>query len=433
MSGRRLDVTATQAVASMMAALTGAIAASGLGIAGTIIGAAFMSLAGTVGAAVYKHYLARSNERLRAAATNLAPKASRNAVAAAVLRRHLHLDPDETVHLRPDGQAVVETRDDADAQPAERTAAAGHRAGGPLRPDSADARVGPALPGAARSRRPARPDDVAGAGAAAAFARGDFAAAAVAADIAAAVLGDHTTLGHASLGYTAAEHPAADPADDGSSPADLRPTADLAEAADLGPAPDLGDAADLHSARLRPAAGLGAGGAGLGDRTAGLGDRTAGHGDRTGTDRTARLGAGGRSGSRRRRWLVLAGAVLGAFVVAMAAVTAVEAIAGKPLETLIWNRPGSGTTIGSVVGHPARQRPATVPSHSPAPSQTPSAQPSSTSPGLVSPTPTPTPTPTPAPSDSVAPSPGTSSGASTGTSAGAGTQAPGTPGTTPGQ
>jgi hypothetical protein len=50
MSGRRLDVTATQAVSSMLAALTGAIAASGLGIAGTIIGAAFMSLASTVGA-----------------------------------------------------------------------------------------------------------------------------------------------------------------------------------------------------------------------------------------------------------------------------------------------------------------------------------------------------------------------------------------------
>jgi hypothetical protein len=66
MSGRRLDVTGTQAVASMLAALTGAIAASGLGIAGTIIGAAFMSLAGTVGAAIYKHYLARSRERLRA-------------------------------------------------------------------------------------------------------------------------------------------------------------------------------------------------------------------------------------------------------------------------------------------------------------------------------------------------------------------------------
>jgi hypothetical protein len=87
MSGRRLDVTPTQAVSSLLATLTGAFAASGLGIAGTIIGAAFMSLASTVGAAIYKHYLGRSNEKLRAAATSLAPKASGGGVAAAVLRR----------------------------------------------------------------------------------------------------------------------------------------------------------------------------------------------------------------------------------------------------------------------------------------------------------------------------------------------------------
>src|SRR5580698_9263186 len=96
MSGRRLDVTATQAIASMLAALTGAIAASSLGIAGTIIGAAFMSLASTVGAAIYKHYIARSNERLRKAAANIAPLASGSAVASAVIPRH-----------QEDGDAVV--------------------------------------------------------------------------------------------------------------------------------------------------------------------------------------------------------------------------------------------------------------------------------------------------------------------------------------
>jgi hypothetical protein len=465
MSGRRLDVTATQAVASMMAALTGAIAASGLGIAGTIIGAAFMSLASTVGAAVYKHYLARSNERLRAAATNLAPKASGNAVAAAVLRHHLHLDPDETAHLRPDGQAVVETRADGDGEPAERTATASHRVGGPPRSDSADARVRPALAGAARPVRDARADDEAGAGAAAAFGRGDFGAAAVAADIAAAVLGDHTTLGHASLGYTAAEHPAAVPAEDTSTAAELRPTADLAEAADLRPAPDLGDAADLRpTARLRPAVRPGT--AAEPDQTARLradGPRSAaesgmaataggldgaaagGPGGRAaatagGPDGAAAGGPGGRAGhgrtsaghGRRRRWLRLAGAVLGIFVLAMGAVTAVEAIAGKPLETLIWHRSGSGTTIGSVVGHPARHQPAIVPGNSPAPTQSSSPQPSSTSPGTTSPTPTLTPTPTPTPSDSAPSSPGTSPAPGSGTPAGPGTQAPSTP-SAPGQ
>jgi hypothetical protein len=398
MSGRRLDVTATQAVSSMMAALTGAIAASSLGIAGTIIGAAVMSLASTVGAAIYKHYLARSNARLRAAATSLAPKASGNPVAAAVLRHHLHLDPDETAHLRPDGQAVVETQHDADARAAD--AGAGRRDAAAERPDSAEARVRPAL-------------------AAAAFTRDDAVAAAVAADIAAAVLGDHTTLGHASLGYTAVEHPAPELDGDGSTTADLRPTADLAEAADLHPAPDLGDAADLYrTARLRPGAHPG--------------DPAGPDGTQSASGPTTELWAagqapedaaadqdhagGGRSGNRpRRRWLMLAGAMLGAFVVAMGAVTAVEAIAGKPLETLIWHRAGSGTTIGSVVHQSAHRHPATVPSSGPAPSQSSSTQPSSTPSGVVSPTPT--------PSDSVAPSAGTSSAPSSGTGSDSGTAA----------
>jgi hypothetical protein len=68
MDGRRIDLSATQVVASMLAAITGAVAASTLGIAGTIIGAAIMSVASTAVAAVYKHYIARSKERLRKAA-----------------------------------------------------------------------------------------------------------------------------------------------------------------------------------------------------------------------------------------------------------------------------------------------------------------------------------------------------------------------------
>ena len=194
MSGRRLDVTATQAVSSMLAALTGAIAASGLGIAGTIIGAAFMSLAGTVGAAIYKHYLGRSKEKLREAASSLAPKAATHPAAAAVLRHSLHLDPELTARLRPDGQAVVETRADAPGADHEQPAAL------------ADTRVETAVAGPARHARAAT-------GAPPAFTRDDSAAAAVAANIAAAVLGDRSTLGHESLGYTAAEHPVTGPED----------------------------------------------------------------------------------------------------------------------------------------------------------------------------------------------------------------------------
>jgi hypothetical protein len=402
-----------------MAALTGAIAASSLGIAGTIIGAAVMSLASTVGAAVYKHYLARSNERLRAAATGLAPKASGHPVAA-VLRRHLRPDPDETA--RPDGQAVMETGSEAPSRAADRTAPPGRRAPRTGRPDSADARVRPALAAAARPGRHARPDGTAksatGTGTAAAFTREDAVAAAVAADIAAAVLGDRSPLGHASPGYTAAEHPAAGQAagqaGDGTGTAGLRPTADLAEAAGLRPAPGLGDAADLHrTARLRPATGPGPSGAG---------PARAQPGDATAPDEPAGPGGGPAAGDWSRRpprrpWLVLAGAVLGVFVVAMGAVTAVEAIAGKPLETLIWHRAGSGTTIGSAVSHRARHHPAPVPSTSPPASRSSSAPAGRTSPGAVSPTAAPTPT------ASVAPSTGAPAGAGSGTEPGTGTSA----------
>jgi len=340
----------------MLATLTAAIAASSLGIAGTIIGAAVMSLASTVGAAIYKHYLARGHEGLRAAVSG-------NGIAAAVLGQHQSPGPDETVRRGADGQAGVESKDGADAQPAERRPTAGQRA---TADNSTDARVQTALTGRPGLAGPARP-------------------------------------GRAGLGYTADEDPVADPGAEGSTSAHMRPVAGHGDTAYLGEAAGLRGAARLRvpdsqaDAGLRNADGFtGPGTAdGLDGAAGGRGKPTSGrHGTRSGT----------------HRWPVLAGAVVGAFVVAMGAVTAVEAIAGKPLETLIWHRPGSGTTIGSVVGHQAQ--------HRPAPSQSPSAQPSSTSPGPVSPTPT--------QSESVTPSSGTSSGPGAGASAGTGTQAQGT-------
>ena len=68
MSRPQMELSGVQVVASLLAALTGAVAASFLGVAGTIIGTAVMSVAGTAGAAIYRHYLARSKERLQAAA-----------------------------------------------------------------------------------------------------------------------------------------------------------------------------------------------------------------------------------------------------------------------------------------------------------------------------------------------------------------------------
>jgi hypothetical protein len=71
MSGRRMELSATQLTASVLAAVTAAVAASYLGVAGTIIGAGVVSFATTAGTAIYRHYLARTEERLRAAASQL--------------------------------------------------------------------------------------------------------------------------------------------------------------------------------------------------------------------------------------------------------------------------------------------------------------------------------------------------------------------------
>ncbi len=71
MSGRRIELSATQVTASVLAAVTGAVAASYLGVAGTIIGAAVVSFASTAGTVIYRHYLGRTQEKLREAAAQL--------------------------------------------------------------------------------------------------------------------------------------------------------------------------------------------------------------------------------------------------------------------------------------------------------------------------------------------------------------------------
>jgi hypothetical protein len=271
MSGRRrIDVTATQAVASMLAALTGAIAASRLGIAGTIIGTAFMSLASTVGAATYKFYLARSNERLKKAAENFGTWAG-------------HRTPDETTDRAVD-TAV------SSAVTREQTARMSWAA------DAARTEVLPVVrmtPGGVTGRT------------------------------------DHA--------------PAA-----------------------AGP-----------------------------------------------PDQPVRWS--------RRRWIVVAATALGVFVIAMAGITVFEAIAGKPLDAVVWHQKGSGTTIGGLVsggsgGHHGGGAPgrSSSPSTSPRPSTSPKSSTSpSTSPSSTATSPTATPTPTPSsatPAPSASPDPAASSG-----------------------
>ena len=87
-SGQRVDVSTLQVVASVLAAVTGALAASFLGVAGTIIGTALMSVAGTVVAAVYRYFLDRGHERIRSAASDKIAPLARDSAAAAALSQH---------------------------------------------------------------------------------------------------------------------------------------------------------------------------------------------------------------------------------------------------------------------------------------------------------------------------------------------------------
>ncbi|WP_336205849.1 hypothetical protein [Nonomuraea sp. LPB2021202275-12-8] len=67
MSGeqRKFELSVPQIGGSALAAVTAAVAASYLGVAGTVIGAAIVSVASTVASAVYTHYLQRTGEKVK--------------------------------------------------------------------------------------------------------------------------------------------------------------------------------------------------------------------------------------------------------------------------------------------------------------------------------------------------------------------------------
>jgi hypothetical protein len=62
---RGLDLSLVQVAAGALAAVSSAVAASYFSVAGTLLGAALGSVIGTVGTAVYRASLARTNEKLR--------------------------------------------------------------------------------------------------------------------------------------------------------------------------------------------------------------------------------------------------------------------------------------------------------------------------------------------------------------------------------
>ncbi|WP_188306093.1 hypothetical protein [Streptomyces sp. CBMA123] len=62
---KRIDLSVAQVVASALAAVVGALLASELGVYGTIMGAAVVSIGATTGGAVFQHVFRRTGEQLR--------------------------------------------------------------------------------------------------------------------------------------------------------------------------------------------------------------------------------------------------------------------------------------------------------------------------------------------------------------------------------
>jgi hypothetical protein len=69
----KIDLSMTQVAASSLAAVTAAVLGSGLGVAGTLIGAAGASAITTVATAVYRASLERSGQRVRSLARRTQP------------------------------------------------------------------------------------------------------------------------------------------------------------------------------------------------------------------------------------------------------------------------------------------------------------------------------------------------------------------------
>ncbi|HEY1919673.1 MAG TPA: hypothetical protein VGH27_29230 [Streptosporangiaceae bacterium] len=115
-SDRHFEITGTQVVASLLAAISGAVLASYLGVAGTIIGTAMMSVAGTAGAAVYKSYLGRTARRLKERAPEIAQRAAERMTPVSTRgntqRRQTRADSTRADSTRADSTRADSTRAD---------------------------------------------------------------------------------------------------------------------------------------------------------------------------------------------------------------------------------------------------------------------------------------------------------------------------------
>jgi hypothetical protein len=134
-----LQLSPVQIVASLLATLTGAILASYLGVGGTLTGAAVGSIASTTGTEVYRHYLRRSQERLKAAGEVLRHRQEPTGQHA----RHAAGQPAGTAAGRHNGRGPDRPADATETQTLPAAASAWQRrvGGGPAATQSAGERA----------------------------------------------------------------------------------------------------------------------------------------------------------------------------------------------------------------------------------------------------------------------------------------------------
>jgi len=368
-----LDLSTVQIVASMGAAVTGAVLTSYIGDGGTIVGTALGAGTSTAGFAVYKHYLGRTKEKVAPVIAEHARQwtpttqaSSRRAAAAEQTEARTTASPDRAVpsdgRTRPDlGQP---DRRWADAGPAGTradfgppgTRAAGFRRGpqyaGPGKTGPANTGPGKTGPGktgpANTSRGNGGPGSVDAARAAA----------------------TETMLSH--------------------------PTARMGTTGHNGPSGPNGP--DGRSGYGGPDGTAGAGG-NAADGPGAPGGRS-GPGDPGGPGKHGRAGGNGLRG--RPRWVVGAVTTAAVFLLAMLVITLIEFGTGKPISASLWGHQGTGTTLGNVTG--ARSSSSTTPTHTPTPTVSPSGTQSTTPNGVGQTAPQPSSSATVAPSPSSVPS-----------------------------
>jgi len=354
----RIELNTVQVVASMAAAVTGAVLTSYLGDGGTIVGTAVGSGASTAGFAVYKHYLARTKAK----------------VAPVIVDRARQWGP-----ITATQPSRGDTPPGPHATPGSpsRTVASPYRAS-----NGTDGRGVPPrryTSGApADQTRPVRAED------------------APAWDP-----GDGQTRDFRRPGFVPRDLGPRDPGPRDPGPGgDVRPR-DVEQA-------DTQIARPFGTVRMGGTGYDGNGGPG------GPGDFSAdgpGNGHDGGGSGPGRHGKGygtlsGIAGTVRShpRWVVMAATSVAVFLVVMLAVTLIEFGTGKPIDASVWGRKASGTTLGNVTGSHSHGNVAPTVSSTPTQSVTPGV-------GQTAPTPNSSATtaPTPGSVPSVSPSPGITS------------------------